>query len=1218
MTMLHDVADFHHEMTELLLGAEADPNAQDKKGKTPLHYAAEFNCPESIKMLLNAGANPNLQDKEGDTPLYLTNSPQNIAMLLNAKGNPHIQDKDGYTPLHIAAERDYPVNVQLLLDKGADPNIENNEGNTPFRLAITSEHVDIVESFLDNNGTDINLRHKKNGEPPIFDAIVTKTTGGKIADLIIANEKVDLSIRNKREMTVLHRAAALGRKDTIQMLFQRGVSISDVDNEGRSPLHFACANEWIIDNGNDNESRENGFDYSTIEKPNENVVAIINTLIGHYIKDIVTQIKEKERELQQEENEQGCIAIWKEIEELFLKHAIKIKEYINTKDKNGNTPLFYAIESGKCEVITKLLAEGAEVKVTDKNNYTPYYYAVKSKSPEILKLLVLTPFERGEIMNHIQHALMKNTSQEFSNMDNFVKQYNCFDIATYITEKVLPSISYKDNNEELIGKKLEDIFPGYVKEDKEFYDAIKTHISAIVESVVKTTNARLTVLDKKGNTLLHHAVKWGCSGEILDLLVKSGVDINAKNSNGVAPVHIAAKYGKLSQMQWLKELGADLDAKCGNFTKAETEILEKNFVTMQDGNMDASSSVSPKNGTTYENATPTFIAADNLAADVVHMLESEGANPNIPDKMGATPLHVVAARILKRDYGEDEISDIYSMFEGLALFSTDNLAHCKKLIEILGGDEQVKSRLNTFLDNVIQHKKGNQEPTAPMVEEVNAPDLDESFYNEIVSHIKEISDLYLDHSDNVQAPASVKYNTNEFDSDHSELHHQREVTAEEIERANYYGVGEWNIADEQQYQQEVSRAEIASEWPQGLGIRQSEWGEEGKLSGAKESWGQNKANATSSLSDQNHEQTQPIDINHKEPNTTISDPSVQEVSVEKRSPIKQTKRDALKLNEFLNKISKVQNMDQLNKIVDETLEAGVRINFSQDNGDSFTDRVAKKIHELEGAKASARIAGSIICKLISKGAIFNENYKEINNELKKLKNSKDHEINLQKANKEFCRYITKFQDIAKSSISEGKLKSIEIDNGTFSLEYSEDSIVEVAKVINGAKSLGLNQGNIEFRSNAVKIGKSKVEVETENSVRNYTNINISDGSNIVLTFPTNLGKLEVRLYPDTQNEGRIKVEINNKDRKKFDHLEDKEEIGKNCLLGGLSIYKAIEQGYFERSVSFQSSEIINLSGKVVEEAKKIVKDLNPRDMIVNSWADKTTQRSKIAEGRSIA
>ncbi|WP_253302693.1 hypothetical protein [Wolbachia endosymbiont of Psylliodes chrysocephala] len=171
----------------------------------------------------------------------------------------------------------------------------------------------------------------------------------------------------------------------------------------------------------------------------------------------------------------------------------------------------------------------------------------------------------------------------------------------------------------------------------------------------------------------------------------------------------------------------------------------------------------------------------------------------------------------------------------------------------------------------------------------------------------------------------------------------------------------------------------------------------------------------------------------------------------------------------------------------------------------------------------------------------------------------------------------KFVKAARKATT-GRLNDVRIDNTIFYLEYSEDSTIHVAKITDRARDLGLTQGEIGYGRDIIKIGKNEVEIITANGIRNYTNL--IDGSDIVLTFPTSQGELEVRLYPDKQNKGRIKVEVMNQDL--LEQLKNcGEKLGENCLLGGYSVYDAIEQGYFEKPGHFQSSETISTSKKRV-------------------------------------
>ncbi|WP_264730452.1 hypothetical protein [Wolbachia endosymbiont (group B) of Episyrphus balteatus] len=98
---------------------------------------------------------------------------------------------------------------------------------------------------------------------------------------------------------------------------------------------------------------------------------------------------------------------------------------------------------------------------------------------------------------------------------------------------------------------------------------------------------------------------------------------------------------------------------------------------------------------------------------------------------------------------------------------------------------------------------------------------------------------------------------------------------------------------------------------------------------------------------------------------------------------------------------------------------------------------------------------------------------------------------------------------------------------------------------------------------------------------------------MVLTFYTSLGELEVRLYPHETNKNLIRVEVSDEDL-----LEDiesyNEEIGQNCLLGGLSVIEAINRGFFVRSGGLMRPEVISESNNKWTEREELRRTSDPR------------------------
>lgn len=79
-TPLHYAAGGGHlEVMQILLDAEADVNARDNFGKTPLHWTADANQPAAAVALLKAGADPSPWSRFG-TPLQLAVKKNHIAV----------------------------------------------------------------------------------------------------------------------------------------------------------------------------------------------------------------------------------------------------------------------------------------------------------------------------------------------------------------------------------------------------------------------------------------------------------------------------------------------------------------------------------------------------------------------------------------------------------------------------------------------------------------------------------------------------------------------------------------------------------------------------------------------------------------------------------------------------------------------------------------------------------------------------------------------------------------------------------------------------------------------------------------------------------------------------------------------------------------------------------------------------------------------------------
>lgn len=125
-----------------LIAANANVNALDANGKSPLHYSCEYSSvrKDLVEMLVAAGADVNAADRHGWTPLHYAcwgkYSSDIACTLIEANANLDAKTfSPGNTALHYACDHGCDSIVAVLLAAGADVSIENNDGLTPMDFA---------------------------------------------------------------------------------------------------------------------------------------------------------------------------------------------------------------------------------------------------------------------------------------------------------------------------------------------------------------------------------------------------------------------------------------------------------------------------------------------------------------------------------------------------------------------------------------------------------------------------------------------------------------------------------------------------------------------------------------------------------------------------------------------------------------------------------------------------------------------------------------------------------------------------------------------------------------------------------------------------------------------------------------------------------------------------------------------------------------------------
>ncbi|WP_342226360.1 ankyrin repeat domain-containing protein [Rickettsia endosymbiont of Urophora cardui] len=284
----------------------------------------------------------------------------------------------------------------------------------------------------------------------------------------------------------------------------------------------------------------------------------------------------------------------------------------NIKDLNileiisKETFIIHSVEALNIAWTRLLIEKGANVNAQDTKGNTALYYAIKKNDKAVIKLLI----EEGANLSPIHLAIKNNNT----------------DICKLLIEKGA-NVNAQDT-----------------KGNTALYYAIKKNDKAVIKLLIEE-GANLNIHNYDGDSPIHLAIKNN-NTDICKLLIEKGANVNAQDAKGNTPVIIATA---IKNKELVNDL-IDVNAKNDDGDSAIPTIVGVGVGSGVIGGVIGGVSsgvigggIMGAGGAAYAKAIGSYSRVDNSDSEILENLIEHGANLNVVDSFGNTPLHHAAA-----------------------------------------------------------------------------------------------------------------------------------------------------------------------------------------------------------------------------------------------------------------------------------------------------------------------------------------------------------------------------------------------------------------------------------------------------------------------------------------------------------------------------------------------------------------------------------------------
>jgi uncharacterized protein len=234
--------------------------------------------------------------------------------------------------------------------------------------------------------------------------------------------------------------------------------------------------------------------------------------------------------------------------------------FVNARDKAGYTPLHWACQEGREEIVKLLLRFGADVDEQDAERFTPLEVAINGGHPIIAALLINKNADLRRTRDGFSYLHAAAAAGDIESMSLLLGNPSTQDLINLQDKNGLGRVplhwSSQVGNLEICELLLKNNASLYICDDEGFFPlhiaASEGHISIIELILSHGGNVDLPCPAWENGTCLHNACAWG-RDDIVSFLLDQGAEPHLADSQGRRPRDFALISGNLRSLELITQ-----------------------------------------------------------------------------------------------------------------------------------------------------------------------------------------------------------------------------------------------------------------------------------------------------------------------------------------------------------------------------------------------------------------------------------------------------------------------------------------------------------------------------------------------------------------------------------------------------------------------------------------------------------------------------------------